>query len=75
MTAPLLPEPPPGSVVSWQARFTPDGAIYSYVAIHVAGLGWFASDANECAYSWAGLCTYLIGLAPIHIVTSWGVLR
>ena len=67
----LPPEPPPGTVISWQQQFAPDGPVYSYVAVSVAFRGWYVSDASETPYTWAELFYWLIGTAPVFAATSW----
>lgn len=69
----LPPEPPLGTVICWQQQFTPDGPVYSYVAIHVAA-GWFVSDSSEAPYSWLALFVWLIKTAPVSVVTGWAPL-
>lgn len=68
-------EPAPGTVIGWQQQFAPDGPVYTYVAIHIAGRGWFVSDDSEAPYTWAQLCVYLIRQSPVSAVTGWGPLR
>lgn len=68
----MPPEPPPGAVIAWSQQFTAGGTVYTFVAIHIAGHGWYVSDASEMAYNWGQLHTYLVRGAAISIVTGWG---
>jgi hypothetical protein len=68
----LPPEPPPGSVISWQQQFAIGGPVFTYVAVHIAGRGWYVTDESETAYSWPLLIQWLIGTATVFVVTSWG---
>ena len=69
---PVLPyEPPPGTVIAWQQRFAPDGPVYSYVAVSVAGRGWYVSDDSETPYTWPELFYWLIGTAPVFCAVGW----
>lgn len=70
----LPPEPPPGTVISWQQQFAPGGPVYTYVAVHVAGRGWFVSNDSEAPYSWPELFFWLIGQAPVFAATGWAAL-
>ena len=66
----LPPEPPPGTVISWQQQYTPDGPVYTYAAVSVASC-WYVSDASETPYTWAELFYWLIGTAPVFAAASW----
>lgn len=67
----LPPEPPPGTVISWQQQYAQDGPTYTYVAVHIAWRGWYVSDQSETPYSWGELFYWLIGQAQVWTVTSW----
>jgi len=70
----MPPEPPPGAVITWSQQFDLGGTIYTFVAIHIAGHGWYVSDSSEMAYSWDQLHTYLVRGASVFAVTGWGQL-
>ena len=70
----LPPEPPPGTVITWQQQFAPDGPVYTYAAVSVPFRGWYASDASDASetpYTWAELFYWLIGDAPVYAAASW----
>ena len=44
--APVMSEPPPGSVITWAMRYAPGGTIYQYAAVRVEGHGWYTTSTK-----------------------------
>ncbi len=71
---PLYPEPPAGTVVTWQQRFNSYGPTYTYAAINVPGRGWYVTDRFDKVYTWAELCRRYIRNSPVLVATNWAAL-
>jgi hypothetical protein len=69
--ASLPPEPAPGSVITWQQQFTPQGLVYTFAAVHAAPRRWYVSNDSETPYAWPELFYWLIGTAPVFAAASW----
>lgn len=64
-------EPPPGSVITWLLRFSPNGRAYQYVAFRVEGRGWFTSSTKlGRALMWSEV-QQLIKDTPAYVATAW----
>lgn len=67
----IAKEPPPGSVITWWMRYTPDGPEYQYVALRVAGRGWFTTSTKfGRALMWSEIQT-LVGASRCEIASTW----
>jgi hypothetical protein len=66
------PEPEPGTVVGFTRRFRPDGPGYAYVAIHIAGRGWFSTGHTDRVdpMTWDDLVDFAGG-APLWFTRTW----
>lgn len=51
------PEPGPSTAVTWRARV--GARDYTYVALHIAGSGWFLTGQMTEPLGWAALCHHL----------------
>lgn len=51
------PEPPANTPVAWQARI--GAGAYTFIAVRIAGFGWFATGRYTEPMSWDALCHQL----------------
>lgn len=64
-------EPGPGHVIRWQQQLNPGGKIYDFIALHVAGRGWYTTALNQWhPVSWPQLREF-IGDCPAWVAVSW----
>lgn len=70
----LPPEPPPGSVITWQQQFAHGGPVYTYAAVHIAWRGWYVTNESETPYTWPDLFFWLIGVAAVFVAVAWSQL-
>jgi hypothetical protein len=76
---PLPIELPPGEVIGFTKRYREDGPTYSFVAIHVARMGWYLTGPNYAGdpVDWVTLLDFIGGpdeWAKVGVVTSWSPL-
>ena len=64
-------EPAPGSVITWRLRFAPYGPEYHYVALRVAGRGWYTTSQKITRpLMWSELAA-LIGDEAAFVAVGW----
>lgn len=51
------PQPPANTPIAWQTRLGAQD--YTFVALRVAGCGWFVTGQIERAVTWDALCSML----------------
>lgn len=51
------PQPPANTPIAWQVRL--GAADYTFVALRVAGSGWFVTGQVDHALTWDALCAWL----------------